>query len=227
MEKLFVQQLDKQYARLDKERLERERLEKERQERLLAVVSSYIIYFMFKYFMLTTNHISQTLNTSIQQQLERIIKKELHTEMEKFSQNVVQSIEGAVLRTVTDAVKKTAQGPAPKVDQRTLDALFKEALDKAIPQMRYVNFPLFFFSLSSSFLLSPYIFGSGMIAESLRQPIQQSFVQYFQDKLIPAFDQSCKVMFAQLSSTFEEGVQGKLYILLITQILIYLFSFKI
>lgn len=48
-----------------------------------------------------------------------------------------------------------------------------------------------------------------MIAESLRQPIQQSFVQYFQDKLIPAFDQSCKVMFAQLSSTFEDGIQSK------------------
>ena len=39
MERLFVQQLDRQYVRLDKERLERERLEKERQERLLAVVS--------------------------------------------------------------------------------------------------------------------------------------------------------------------------------------------
>lgn len=42
MERLFVQQLDRQYARLDKERLERERLEKERQEKLLAIVSSFL-----------------------------------------------------------------------------------------------------------------------------------------------------------------------------------------
>lgn len=98
-----------------------------------------------------------------------------------------------VQKSVQDAVKKSMQTMAPKTD-----TMFKETLDRTLPQMRYVC------GLSTHCLN----FKSTMITESIRQPVQQTFVHYFQDMLIPSFEQSCKVMFNQLNTTFETGVQG-------------------
>lgn len=76
-------------------------------------------------------HISQTLNTSIQQQLERVVRKEMHAALEKMGKDVSTSLEGAILRSTQDTLKKSLQS-MPKGD-----TLFKDALDKTLPQMRY------------------------------------------------------------------------------------------
>ncbi len=127
MDRLMVQQLDKMYARLDKERQERDKLEKERQERLLTVVSALSIEFSYSFH--HDSKISQTLNTSIQTQLERVVRKETHAALEKLGKD----LETAVLRTVNESVKKSMQGTAPKTE-----ALYKDVLSQSLGQLRFI-----------------------------------------------------------------------------------------
>ena len=84
-------------------------------------------------------NISQTLNTTIQQQLERIVRKELQAGIEKLTKDIVQTVEGALLRNLQEVLKKSMQGVIPKTD-----ALFKDALDKSLPHMRYKNLSFIF-----------------------------------------------------------------------------------
>ena len=45
------------------------------------------------------------------------------------------------------------------------------------------------------------------LVAAVRQPVQESFREYFKDMLIPAFEAACQKMFVQISNNFESGIQ--------------------
>lgn len=50
-------------------------------------------------------------------------------------------------------------------------------------------------------------FDAHSLAEELRQPVEDAFQQVLGGSVIPAFEQSCKLMFEQINNTFERGIE--------------------
>jgi len=132
--------------------------------------------------------ISQTLNNSIQQNMERILRKELQQSLVPVLEKTLGTImENALLKPLQETVRKSLQTFAPK-----LEGIFKETLDKSIQQALKDQ-------LKSGLETT--------IESALRQPVQQTFLTYFKDILVPSFEQSCQTMFRQLNNTFTDGIK--------------------
>jgi len=58
---------------------------------------------------------------------------------------------------------------------------------------------------------------SKQIMNSLQKPMKQSFVNYFEQILIPGFDKSIKIAFQQINTSFQEGLQSRLQQISTTQ----------
>lgn len=48
------------------------------------------------------------------------------------------------------------------------------------------------------------------ISQSLDQPVRESFLNCFQDLLIPSFERSCQAMFLQLNDAFQAGLVDRI-----------------
>eukprot|EP01112_Ceratiomyxa_fruticulosa_P023757 TRINITY_DN9242_c0_g1_i1.p1 TRINITY_DN9242_c0_g1~~TRINITY_DN9242_c0_g1_i1.p1 ORF type:complete len:473 (+),score=117.71 TRINITY_DN9242_c0_g1_i1:56-1474(+) len=105
MERLMQQQVDKMFARFEKERLDREKAEKERLERLVAAISQSI---------------SSSLAPAIQTQVEKVFKKEMQGVMPVLGRAIATSVENSM-----GHVKKSLAASSSK-----METFAKESLDK-------------------------------------------------------------------------------------------------
>jgi len=176
MERILQQNVDRQFARWEKERHEKEKAEREQQQRLLAAIS-------------------QTLNVTVSQNVEKIIQRELQGSVVPAVQKLLVNSEKGFIKSMQEEMKKYV-GQAMGNRIAALEATIKEAVSAQLAE-----------GAGKGPAGSNVDALTEKLVAAIRQPVQESFRDYFKEMLIPSFESSCQKMFQQISHNFDSGIQ--------------------
>jgi len=126
--------------------------------------------------------VSHTINTIIPQQMEGTLRKELQGAIPALSRGMGQSLQQSMSSVIGPTI------------ERTVTKIISDKLN----------------DIDHHSLLTPRTEELAQnISSTLKQPIQESFADCFQNILLPAFETSTRTMFQQIHDTFQRAMAQK------------------
>jgi hypothetical protein len=130
------------------------------------------------------NNMNNLITVNLPKLLDKTIYKQLKALFTNVTKNFAQTLDTTLNKHLENFKKWMLQSLPLK-----FDATVKEGMDKYFQSRQIIQ------TLSEA------------VEQNVRVPIQETFRQYFQDILAPAFEASLRKMFEQLNETFESGLK--------------------